>query len=79
MKYCPPNQLISGFKAKITERDGLAGLIILCRAIDKRLSITEVLIFDGEGSWGSPQLSNNFAIAFRTQKNINYIAGLSLS
>lgn len=79
MKYCPTNQLVSGFRAKLTDRDGLAGLIIICRDISQRLVTSEILIFDGVGPWGNPQLSSNFAIGFRTQRNVNYITGLSLS
>jgi hypothetical protein len=79
MKYCPLNQLVSGFRTKLTERDGLAGLIIICRAISQRSATTEILVFDGAGSWGNPQLSSNFAMAFRTQRNANYITGLSMN
>lgn len=33
MQMCPENMYVYGFKSKLTERDGMAGLVLQCRSL----------------------------------------------
>jgi hypothetical protein len=44
---CPENQYVYGIKSKLTGRDGLAGLILLCRSMRNSREKSERLVFDG--------------------------------
>jgi hypothetical protein len=53
MKMCPQNQMVYGFQTKMSERDGLAALNILCKNPFNSKEKSIVLVRDGEGSWGA--------------------------
>ena len=47
IQMCPENMYVYGFKTKLTERDGMAGLLLLCRSMRNSRETKEVLVFDG--------------------------------
>lgn len=47
MQMCPENMYVYGLKSKLTERDGMAGLILLCRNMKNSRETKEILVFDG--------------------------------
>ncbi len=62
----------------MTARDGLAGLILLCRNMKNSKEVSERLVFDGEGTWMSAGSSANFAVGFKAKFKDSFISGLGL-
>jgi hypothetical protein len=79
MQICPEGQYVYGMRTKLSERDGLAGLILLCRNMKNSKEISERLIFDGDGSWGDSIVSGGFAIGYKAKYNDTYLTGISLA
>jgi hypothetical protein len=77
MKMCPESQYVYGFRTKIYERDGLSGLVLLCKSMKKTKLTSEVLVFDGEGGWRNPIVSSNFALGFKVKFQSTAIVGLA--
>ena len=69
---------VYGMRTKLSERDGLAGLILLCRSIIDTARMAEVLIFDGEGWWRDAYFSSNYAVGFKVRFRDSFIYGLHL-
>jgi hypothetical protein len=78
MQMCPENQYVYGIRTKLSERDGLAGLILLCKNMKNSREVSEKLVFDGEGTWMPPTASANFAVGFRAKFKDSHISGLGL-
>jgi hypothetical protein len=78
LKMCPENMYVNGFKTKLTDRDGLAGLILQCRSMKNIKDTKEVLVFDGEGPWRDAVISGDFAVGFKAKYNGAFINGFAL-
>ena len=75
---CPHGEYVYGMRTKLSERDGLAGLILLCRSISRSQKHSEVLVFDGEGHWRDAVTSEKYAMGFRARFRDSFIYGLKL-
>ncbi len=47
---CPHGMYVAGMRTKLTEKDGLAGLVLHCRNMKSTVNATDLLIFDGKGN-----------------------------
>lgn len=75
---CPHGMYVYGMRTKISERDGLAGLILYCRNTRSTSNVQEVRIFDGEGTWRDVTASGNYAVGYRVRMRDSWIYGLKL-
>lgn len=77
IKMCPANQLVHGFQTKINGRDGLSGLILLCRNPYNTSQSSQVSVLVGEGLWSAPKTSTGYATAFDLKME-SYMTGLRI-
>jgi hypothetical protein len=79
MQICPEGQYVYGMRAKLSERDGLAGLILLCRSMKNSREVSEKLIFDGDGSWRDSIVSGGFAYGYKAKLKDGYLTGINFA
>lgn len=62
----------------MTQRDGVAGLVLMCRSMKNVKETSQVLVFDGEGTWGNPIASAHFAVGFKGRFHEGALTGVAL-
>jgi len=80
---CPKDYYVNGFQTKISDNDGLNGLMLNCRPrflTYGTASRVDVVVKDGNGSWSNSSISaTNVAAYYEVKVGNDYLTGLKLT